>query len=84
MAEAIEAQEARPKAKKKEPPIIEIIWENCKGCNLCVEVCPQNVLAMRKEPSKWEGYIVEVVNVDKCTRCMLCEVQCPDFAIRIY
>jgi 2-oxoglutarate ferredoxin oxidoreductase subunit delta len=80
-----EAKTAASVKKKEKPPVrIEVIFENCKACDICVDICPQNVLAMRKEPSKWEGYIVEVVNLEKCTRCMLCEVHCPDFAIKVY
>ena len=72
--------------KKKEKTVakIEIIDKNCKACDICVDVCPQNVLAMFKDTTKWEGYIVKVVNLEKCTKCMLCEVECPDFAIKIY
>jgi 2-oxoglutarate ferredoxin oxidoreductase subunit delta len=39
-----------------------------------VAYCPEKVLDM--------GFRhVEVVNVDACTKCMLCEIRCPDFAI---
>lgn len=75
--------EAKPKAKK-EPPVIDVIFENCKGCNICVDVCPTNVLVLVKVPNKWEGYIAEVKFPEKCTRCMLCEIECPDFAIKVY
>ena len=71
------------KKKKKSPAKIEIIDVNCKACDICVDVCPQNVLAMEKDPSRWEGYVVKIVNLDSCTKCMLCEVECPDFAIKV-
>ncbi len=74
---------AKPKAKK-EPPVIEVIFENCKGCNICVDVCPTNVLELVKAPNKWEGYVVEVKYPEKCTKCMLCEIHCPDYAIKVY
>jgi len=85
MEEAVKSSSTvKPKKKEKPPVRIEVIFENCKACDICVDVCPQNVLAMRKEPSKWEGYMVEVINLEKCTRCMLCEIHCPDFAIKVY
>jgi len=55
---------------------IEVKEEWCKGCTICVEFCPQDVLAMN-------GALVEVVNLEACTACMLCELRCPDFAITV-
>ncbi len=56
----------------------------CKGCEICVEVCPKDVLRMAVAMDRWEGTVVEIVNIDACTGCMLCENQCPDFAIEVY
>jgi 2-oxoglutarate ferredoxin oxidoreductase subunit delta len=53
---------------------INIIPRFCKGCEICVRLCPTQVLGM-------EMFKVKVVDVDKCTICMACEVRCPDFAI---
>lgn len=62
--------------KPKKRPTIEIKKEWCKGCEICVEFCPFNVLAMN-------GALPEVVNIDACTACGLCEIRCPDFAIKV-
>jgi len=62
---------------------IKILRHFCKGCELCVEVCPKDVLHMVVATDRWEGAIVEVLNMNNCNACMLCEVQCPDFAIEI-
>ena len=62
--------------KTKKEVMITVIGAHCKGslCNICVNYCPENVLAM--------GFrTVEVVDPDSCTKCMLCELRCPDFAI---
>ncbi len=48
----------------------------CKGCAICVEFCPQDVLVMEKGVAK-------VHNLDACTACGLCELRCPDFAITV-
>ncbi len=56
----------------------------CKGCEICAEVCPKEVLHMAIALDRWEGSIVEVVNMEACNACMLCEYQCPDFAIEVY
>ena len=49
----------------------------CKKCGICIHFCPKDVLAKDKD-----GY-PEVVNKDACIQCMLCELRCPDFAIRL-
>lgn len=62
--------------KTKKDVQITVIKAHCKGglCNICVNYCPEKVLAM--------GFrTVEVVDPDSCTKCMLCELRCPDFAI---
>ncbi|MBM3325531.1 MAG: 4Fe-4S dicluster domain-containing protein [Calditrichaeota bacterium] len=56
----------------------------CKGCEICVEVCPKAALKMIVTPDRWEGAMVEVVDIMACNACMLCEHQCPDFAIEVY
>jgi len=75
--------EQKPKAKKPVPRI-EVIEDFCKGCEICVAVCPRNVLEMEADPTRWVGSVVKVVRPEACTRCMLCEVHCPDFAIKVY
>jgi 2-oxoglutarate ferredoxin oxidoreductase subunit delta len=54
---------------------IQIFKQYCKGCGICVEFCPKNVLALGKDLK------VEVVNVEACNGDRLCEYRCPDFAI---
>ncbi len=56
----------------------------CKGCTICAEVCPKNVLIMIDATDKWEGTLAEIADIDACTACMLCEIECPDYAIRVY
>jgi 2-oxoglutarate ferredoxin oxidoreductase subunit delta len=56
---------------------IDINENWCKGCEICVEVCPKNVLKM-------EDFVAKVVDLDSCIECMLCEVLCPDFAIVVH
>ncbi|QJB57499.1 4Fe-4S binding protein [Pseudodesulfovibrio sp. zrk46] len=47
----------------------------CKGCGICVEFCPANVLELSEH-----GKAV-VAREDDCIRCGFCELHCPDFAI---
>lgn len=70
-------------SKKKEKAVIEISSRLCTGCTICVEVCPTDVLAMEDDASKTSGQIAKVANLPACTKCMLCEIECPDFAITV-
>ncbi len=63
---------------------ITIYRHYCKGCEICAEVCPKGVLRMEMAADRWEGSIVQIVDIDACNACMLCELQCPDFAIEVF
>lgn len=64
-------------AAEKVLPRIEIDEKRCKGCSICVDFCPTNVLEMK-------GSLATVVKLEACTRCQLCDLRCPDFAIRVF
>ncbi len=56
----------------------------CKGCRLCVSVCPPEILAVSSRLNE-RGYLpVEVTDMDRCTGCSLCAVICPDVCITVY
>jgi len=57
---------------------LEIIDAWCKGCDICVKMCPERCLVLNSE------LIVELTDADACTGCRLCEWLCPDFAIVIH
>ncbi len=57
--------------------------DRCKGCELCVEVCPVDVLELSVELNS-RGVTPPVLKREgKCTLCTLCENMCPDLAIFI-
>ena len=70
---------------KKIQGAIIIDIDRCKGCSLCVEACPLNLLhiAMRKVNIKGYPY-VEQVNEMSCTGCANCSIVCPDACISVY
>jgi 2-oxoglutarate ferredoxin oxidoreductase subunit delta len=54
--------------------------ERCKGCELCVECCPLNVLELSTDFNA-KGYHYPVVVSDDCIDCQACREICPEFAI---
>ena len=61
---------------KKFSVTIEIVEGWCKGCDVCVAFCPKDVLAMQATKAV-------VKNLEACTACNICELLCPDFAIKV-
>ncbi len=58
--------------------------EKCKGCSLCVEACPQDVIALAKEVNG-KGYnFAYMANPDACIGCANCAEVCPDSIITVY
>jgi 2-oxoglutarate ferredoxin oxidoreductase subunit delta len=55
----------------------------CKGCGLCVSVCPKNVLEMSTQLNA-KGYCPAYqARPEDCILCALCCSMCPDVAIGI-
>ena len=56
----------------------------CKGCDLCVWVCPKNVLKLDKERVNGKGYNPAVCfDIAGCTACGMCALVCPDSVIKV-
>lgn len=65
---------------------IEINEERCKGCLLCTQVCPVEII-VQSDRFNQNGYKVAEVpeeSADKCTGCTSCALICPDLAIKVY
>lgn len=64
---------------------IVIDAERCKGCELCIEACPPDVLAIADEFNS-KGYrpVILLEHENGCTGCALCAVACPDGCITVY
>ncbi|MDP6100638.1 MAG: 4Fe-4S binding protein [Dehalococcoidia bacterium] len=57
--------------------------DRCKGCELCIEVCPVDVLEPSDKLNSRGVTFPAIKREGKCTLCTLCENMCPDLAIYI-
>jgi len=55
----------------------------CKGCGLCIQKCPVNIIVWSKDLGVYGTPAVRTNDQDKCIACKICEGVCPDTAIRI-
>ena len=53
------------------PATVTIDVERCKGCVLCIDVCPPRVLVMTEHEVNAMGYRYPIL-LDGCTGCELC------------
>jgi 2-oxoglutarate ferredoxin oxidoreductase subunit delta len=62
---------------------VYLIAERCKGCNLCIELCPRDVLQISSQINA-KGYHYPEIAAGKessCVHCDFCTMVCPEFAI---
>lgn len=66
---------------------IYVIKDRCKGCEICVEFCPVEILELDNSEFNAKGYhpprIKPGLTADDCTGCEYCSISCPEFAIYI-
>jgi 2-oxoglutarate ferredoxin oxidoreductase subunit delta len=68
---------ARPPAVRG---IVFIRKNHCKGCELCIEFCPKDVLS-RSKGFNAKGYHYPLAKKSGCIHCRLCATVCPEYAI---
>ncbi|WP_419929537.1 4Fe-4S dicluster domain-containing protein [Candidatus Poriferisocius sp.] len=57
--------------------------EACKGCDLCIDACPPQVLEMTVHEVNTRGYRYPRL-LAGCTGCQACAQICPDFVFQVY
>ena len=63
---------------------IEVDPMYCKGCDLCVNACPKDVLALDEEHLTPKGYHPVFLVKEGCTGCAICAIVCPEAALTVY
>ncbi len=73
---------AKGKLKLENKEVI-ILAERCKECGFCIEFCPQHVLYESTEINSKGYHPIYLGDIAKCTKCDICGMICPDFAISV-
>jgi 2-oxoglutarate ferredoxin oxidoreductase subunit delta len=67
--------------RKPRIKLIEIEDELCKGCEICVELCPLKVFENSNKLNRKGYHVPKIVNPAACNGCRMCDMLCPEFAI---
>ena len=62
---------------------MDIDQERCKGCGLCVSVCPKKALELSEESNPMGYFPAYQARPEDCNYCAICCMMCPDVAITI-
>lgn len=62
---------------------IVVNTERCKGCQICIPACKENVISMSGNLNSKGYHFAQSIN-DECTGCVNCALVCPDSAITVY
>ncbi|MEG1758351.1 MAG: 4Fe-4S binding protein [Oscillospiraceae bacterium] len=54
----------------------------CKGCRLCVGVCPVKAIIPLTEINN-KGYPIIKIDTEKCIGCGNCYRMCPDYVFEV-
>jgi len=61
--------------------MVKIDKDACKGCGICIAMCPVKILRFSDNLNRRGVNFPEVIDQTKCTKCENCMIYCPDFAM---
>ncbi|GAB6156115.1 ferredoxin family protein [Desulfosporosinus burensis] len=62
---------------------VEFDEDRCKGCELCAEACPKNIVIMADYLNAMGFHPATVLKQEECISCGFCARMCPDVAITV-
>ena len=75
-----------PARSARDRSIPEVIFAEdlCKGCELCITICPTKILKLDTTRVNSRGYHPAIVyNLMECSGCASCAKICPDSVITV-
>lgn len=66
--------------------VVTFRQDRCKGCELCIGVCPKNIIIIDFDVTNRKGYhpaAVKEEDMPKCIACASCAKICPDSIITV-
>ena len=65
-------------------PTVVISDIRCKGCERCLDACPQKILGMSSNLNAKGFYFARLADPARCIGCRVCAISCPDSAIEVF
>ena len=63
---------------------VTFLQDRCKGCELCVSVCPKKIVVIDLAITNRKGYHpATVTDITQCIACASCAKICPDSIITV-
>ncbi len=62
---------------------IVVNTERCKGCGLCIDACPKDLIKISDRLNAAGYYPANSIANGECTGCAICATVCPDVAIEV-
>lgn len=63
---------------------IVVDTERCKGCEVCIDSCPTDVISMTDNVNGKGYHYAYMEKPEDCTGCINCGIICPDGVITVY